>query len=80
MLALGDPADDFDVAMVEARGKVLTTPTPLELPARFAAKYAARLRELDLTPTQFARCYSTDDPHHPGQGPGLARPDHAAVA
>ena len=29
MLALGDPSDDFDVAMVEARGEILTTPTPL---------------------------------------------------
>ena len=59
MLALGDPSDDFDVAMVEARGEILTTPTPLELPKGFAAKYAARLGEIDLTPTVFARCYPT---------------------
>lgn len=59
MLALGDPDDDFDVAMVEARGEILPEPTPLELPAGFAAKYAARIRELGLTPAQFARCYPT---------------------
>ena len=57
MLALGDPDDDFDVAMLEARGEILDEPTPLELPAGFATKYADRLRELDLTPVQFARCY-----------------------
>lgn len=59
MLALGDPRDDFDVAMVEARAEILAGTTPLDLPPGFIAKYDARLRELDLTPLQFARCYPT---------------------
>ena len=38
---------------------ILDAATPLELPTGFVAKYADRLRELDLTPIQFARCYPT---------------------
>lgn len=58
MLALGDAEDDFDVGLLEATADLSIEPTPLELPAGFSAKYAAKLEELDMTPAQFARTYS----------------------
>ena len=58
MLALGDAEDDFDVGMLRATAEILPSPTPLGLPAGFAAKYAERIAELGLTPAQFARAYA----------------------
>jgi PPOX class probable F420-dependent enzyme len=58
MLALGDAEDDFDVGMFEATAEVLPEPTPLALPAGFAAKYAERIASMGLTEAQFARTYS----------------------
>jgi len=58
MLALGDAEADFDVGLLEARAEILAEPVTPSLPAGFEAKYSARIRALDLTPTQFARIYS----------------------
>lgn len=58
MLALGDAEADFDVGLLEARAEVLSAAAPLELPAGFGLKYAARIAALGLTPAQFARTYS----------------------
>ena len=58
MLALGDAEADFDVCLLEARAELLAEPAGAALPAGFEAKYAARIRALDLTPVQFARTYS----------------------
>jgi PPOX class probable F420-dependent enzyme len=58
MLALGEADDDFDVGLLEATASLSPDPTPLELPAGFAAKYATKIEELGLTPAQFARTYS----------------------
>ena len=57
MLALGDAEDDFDVGLLEARAEILTAPAA-GLPAGFEAKYAVRIRALDLMPAQFARTYA----------------------
>jgi PPOX class probable F420-dependent enzyme len=58
MLAVGDAEADFDVGLLEARAVVSPDPTPAALPAGFAAKYAAKIDELGLTPAQFAATYS----------------------
>ena len=57
MLAMGDADDDFDVGLLEARAEVFVAPAA-GLPVGFEAKYADRLRALDLTPAQFARTYA----------------------
>ena len=57
MVALGDAEDDFDVGLLEARAEVLAAPAA-GLPAGFEAKYATRIRALDLTPAQFVRIYA----------------------
>ena len=57
MLALGDADDDFDVGLLEARADVQATPAA-GLPAGFEAKYAERIRALELTPAQFASTYA----------------------
>ena len=58
MVALGDAEADFDVGLLEARAEVLPASAESGLPAGFEAKYAARIRALDLTPIQFARTYA----------------------
>jgi PPOX class probable F420-dependent enzyme len=55
MIALGDAEDDFDVGLLEVRATLPETTEPL--PAAFLAKYAGRIAELGLTPTQFAATY-----------------------
>ncbi len=59
MIALGDPDDDFDVGMLQARAEVVPGATPAVLPEGFAAKYAERIAALGLTQAQFAATYST---------------------
>jgi len=58
MLALGDADDDFDVGLLEATAEMAVEPTPLDLPAGFAAKYGTRIEAMGLTPAQFARTYA----------------------
>jgi PPOX class probable F420-dependent enzyme len=57
MLALGEPEDDFDVAMAEARVELLQEPAT-ELPWAHLAKYSARMAALGLSPDQFVATYS----------------------
>ncbi len=79
MLALGDAEDDFDVGLLEARAEVQTEPAA-GLPAGFEAKYADRIRALELTPAQFARTYAQVIRLRPRPGAGLARSDDTAVS
>jgi PPOX class probable F420-dependent enzyme len=57
MLALGEPEDDFDVAMAEARVELLEEPAT-ELPWGHLAKYSGRMAALGLSPDQFVRTYA----------------------
>jgi PPOX class probable F420-dependent enzyme len=57
MLALGEPKDDFDVAMAEARVELLDEPAT-ELPWAHLAKYSARMAAMGLSPDQFVATYS----------------------
>jgi PPOX class probable F420-dependent enzyme len=57
MLALGEPEDDFDVALAEATVRLLDEPAH-ELPAAHLAKYGERMAALGLTPDEFLATYS----------------------
>jgi PPOX class probable F420-dependent enzyme len=57
MLALGEPADDFDVALAEARVELSDTPAT-ELPDAHLVKYADRMAALGLSPEEFIATYS----------------------
>jgi PPOX class probable F420-dependent enzyme len=57
MLALGEPEDDFDVAMAEARVELMNEPAT-ELPWAHLAKYSARMAAMGLSPDQFVATYS----------------------
>lgn len=57
MLALGEPADDFDVALAEARVELAEAPAT-ELPEAHVAKYADRMAALGLSPEEFLATYS----------------------
>ena len=57
MLALGDPAADFDVVLVEARAELDRAPAR-SLPAAHLAKYGERMAGLGLSPEAFLETYS----------------------
>ena len=57
MLALGEPEDDFDVALAEARVELFDAPAT-ELPDAHLAKYADRMAALGLSPEEFIATYS----------------------
>ena len=57
MLALGEPEDDFDVALAEARVELFDQPAT-ELPDAHLAKYADRMALLGLSPEEFIATYS----------------------
>ena len=57
MLALGEPEDDFDVALAEARVQLLDEPAR-ELPEAHLTKYSERMAALGLTPEEFLTTYS----------------------
>lgn len=57
MLALGEPEDDFDVALAEATVQLLDEPAH-ELPAAHLAKYGERMAALGLSPDEFLATYS----------------------
>ena len=57
MLALGEPEDDFDVALAEARVELFDAPAS-ELPDAHLAKYADRMAALGLSPEEFLATYS----------------------
>ena len=58
MLAVGDPEDDFDVGLIEARAELVPLSTGALLEAGLQAKYAARLAALGLSAEEFAATYS----------------------
>jgi PPOX class probable F420-dependent enzyme len=57
MLALGEPEDDFDVALAEARVELSDGPAT-ELPDAHLSKYADRMAALGLSPEEFLATYS----------------------
>jgi PPOX class probable F420-dependent enzyme len=57
MLALGEPDEDFDVVLADARVELLEGPAT-ELPAGHLVKYGARMTALGLTPAEFLATYS----------------------
>lgn len=57
MLALGEPEDDFDVALAEARVELSDAPAT-ELPEAHLVKYADRMAALGLSPEAFIATYS----------------------
>ena len=57
MVALGEPEDDFDVALAEARVELFDQPAT-ELPQAHLAKYADRMAALGLSPEEFIATYS----------------------
>lgn len=58
MLAIGDPEDDFDVALIEARADFVSMPTHELLASGLLAKYRDRMQAVGLTPATFAGTYS----------------------
>jgi hypothetical protein len=58
MLAIGDPDEDFDVALIEARAELASMPTADLLAAGLETKYRARMDVAGLTPSIFAATYS----------------------
>ncbi|HSK52283.1 MAG TPA: pyridoxamine 5'-phosphate oxidase family protein [Clostridia bacterium] len=57
MLALGEPEEDFDVALVEARVELVDGPLT-ELPPGHLAKYGSRMAALGLSADEFLSTYS----------------------
>jgi PPOX class probable F420-dependent enzyme len=58
MLAIGDPDEDFDVALIEARAELAAMPTAALLAAGLQMKYRERMEVAGLTPSIFAATYS----------------------
>ena len=57
MLALGEPEDDFDVALAEATVRLLDEPAR-DLPPAHLAKYGERMAALGLSTEEFLATYS----------------------
>jgi PPOX class probable F420-dependent enzyme len=58
MVALGDAAANFDVALIEARGEIVATPTSDLLDAGLFVKYRALMADVGLTRATFEALYS----------------------
>ena len=58
MVAIGDAAANFDVALLEARAEIVATPTGDLLEAGLFAKYRALMAEVGLTRATFEALYS----------------------
>ena len=58
MLAIGDAAADFDVALVEARAEVTEIPTSALLDEGLLVKYADRMEQVGLPRAEFEATYS----------------------
>jgi PPOX class probable F420-dependent enzyme len=58
MLAVGEPADDFDVGLVEGVAEILDSPAANVLPPAHLAKYRDRMAEIGLTADEFLATYS----------------------
>jgi PPOX class probable F420-dependent enzyme len=57
MLALGEPEDDFDVALAEARVQLIEQPAT-ELPEAHLRKYGERMKAIGLSADEFLATYS----------------------
>jgi PPOX class probable F420-dependent enzyme len=58
MLALGEPDDDFDVAMIEGIAELPDEPAATVLPAAHLDKYRRQMAAIGLTPEEFLATYS----------------------
>jgi PPOX class probable F420-dependent enzyme len=58
MLALGEPDEDFDVALVEGVAEILGAPASAILPATHLRKYRDRMAAIGLTVDDFLETYS----------------------
>ena len=58
MVAIGDAAANFDVALIEARAEIVETTTGDLLEAGLFAKYRALMAEVGLTRATFEALYS----------------------
>ena len=58
MLALGNPEDDFDVALIEGHAELLERPTADVLPRAHLDKYADQLAAIGLHADEYAATYS----------------------
>jgi PPOX class probable F420-dependent enzyme len=58
MLALGEPADDFDVGLMEGIADILDRPAVEVLPRTHIDKYRGELALIGLTPDEFLATYS----------------------
>jgi PPOX class probable F420-dependent enzyme len=57
-IALGEPEDDFDVQVVDARAELLDRPAAELLPPAMLAKYADEMTRVGLGADEFAATYS----------------------
>jgi PPOX class probable F420-dependent enzyme len=57
-VALGEPEDDFDVQLVDARAELLDRPTAELLPPAMLEKYAGDMAAIGLDAAEYAATYS----------------------
>ena len=76
MLALGEPEDDFDVALAEARVELFDAPAT-ELPDAHLAKYADRMAAPRVVARGVHRHLLAGAPHHADPLAAVARPHDA---
>lgn len=57
-IALGEPDDDFDVQLVDARAELLDRPTAELLPPALLAKYGVEMARIGLGADEYAATYS----------------------
>ena len=58
MLAIGDPAADFDVQLIDGEAHLLDRPAIEVLDQRLVAKYGPWMADVSLSPAEFAATYS----------------------
>ena len=58
MVAVGEPEEEMDLELIEARAEVLTAPTAELIAPAFFAKYAALMSASGLTPEVYVETYS----------------------
>jgi PPOX class probable F420-dependent enzyme len=58
MLAIGDPAADFDVQLIDGEAHLIDRPAIEVLDARLVAKYGPWMADVSLSPAEFAATYS----------------------
>jgi PPOX class probable F420-dependent enzyme len=58
MIAVGEPEDDLDVDLIEARAEPLPATTAEVMPPSHAAKYAAQLRRIGVSIEEYVSTYS----------------------